>query len=142
MRSLILDTGPLVAYLRESDQYHDWARQQFQQYRFPFLTCEPVLTETAFLLSRYGGTRNVEPLLTLVAKGALQVALQLSAEASCLQELMRCYQNIPMSLADACLVRMAELHPDSTILTLDSDFLIYRKHEREPLSLLMPERAP
>ncbi len=142
MRSLILDTGPLVAYLRESDQYHEWARQQFQQYRYPFLTCEPALTETAFLLSRYGGTRNVEPLLALLTKGALQVTLRLSAEVSRLQELMRRYRNVPMSLADACLVRMAELHPDSTILTLDSDFLIYRNHEREPLALLMPERAP
>lgn len=47
MKTFVVDTGPLVAYLRESDQYHEWARQQFQQYRFPFLTCEPVLTETA-----------------------------------------------------------------------------------------------
>ena len=142
MKTFVVDTGPLVAYLRESDQYHEWARQQFQQYGFPFLTCEPVLTETAFLLSRYGGSRNVEPLLALLTKGALRVTLQLSAQASCLQKFMRRYQNVPMSLADACLVRMAELHPDSTILTLDSDFLIYRKHEREPLSLLMPERTP
>lgn len=142
MKAFVVDTGPLVAYLRESDQYHEWARRQFQQHRFPFLTCEPVLTETAFLLSRYGGTRNVEPLLALITKGALQVTFRLSAEAPHLQELMRRYRNVPMSLADACLVRMAELHPDSTILTLDSDFLIYRQHEREPLALLMPERTP
>ena len=140
MKSIILDTGPLVAYLRGSDQYHEWARQQFRQYRSPFLTCEPVLTETAFLLSRYGGTVNVEPLLMLVTAGALEVVLRLSDEVPRLQELMRRYRNIPMSLADACLVRMAELHPDSTVLTLDSDFLIYRQHDREPLSLLMPER--
>lgn len=140
MKSIILDTGPLVAYLRGSDQYHEWARQQFRQYRSPFLTCEPVLTETAFLLSRYGGTENVEPLLMLVIAGALAVVLRLPDEAPRLQELMRRYRNVPMSLADACLVRMAELHPESTVLTLDSDFLIYRQHDREPLSLLMPER--
>ena len=140
MKSIILDTGPLVAYLRRSDQYHEWARQQFQRYRSPILTCEPVLTETAFLLSRYGGTENVEPLLMLVIAGALEVVLRLPDEAPRLQELMRRYRNVPMSLADACLVRMAELHPDSTVLTLDSDFLIYRQHDREPLSLLMPER--
>ena len=142
MKSIILDTGPLVAYLRESDRYHEWARQQFRQYRSPFLTCEPVLTEAAFLLSRYGGTENVEPLLMLVTADVLRVTLRLSDEAPRLQELMRRYRNIPMSLADACLVRMAELHPDSTVLTLDSDFLIYRKHDREPLSLLIPNRKP
>jgi predicted nucleic acid-binding protein len=142
VRSIIIDTGPLVAYLRESDRYHEWARQQFQQYQSPLLTCEPVLTEAAFLLSRYGGTENVEPLFMLFTTGILRVTLRFSDEAPCLQELMRRYRNIPMSLADACLVRMAELHPDSTVLTLDSDFLIYRKHDREPLSLLIPNRKP
>lgn len=142
MRSIILDTGPLVAYLRESDHYHEWAKRHFRQYPPPFLTCEPVLIEAAFLLSRYGGTENVKLLFTLVTTGALKVVFRLADEVLRLQELMRRYQNVPMSLADACLVRMAELHPGSTVLTLDSDFLIYRQHDREPLSLLIPDCKP
>ena len=48
------------------------------------------------------------------------------------------YSNVPMALADACLVRMAEQHANHTVLTLDSDFQIYRKHRREVISVIMP----
>jgi uncharacterized protein len=49
------------------------------------------------------------------------------------------YQSVPISLGDACLVRMTELSPESGLLTLDSDFLIYRKNRNETISLIIPE---
>ena len=48
------------------------------------------------------------------------------------------YRDQPISLADACIVRMAELYDRHSVLTLDSDFLVYRKHGRVPLAVLYP----
>ena len=48
------------------------------------------------------------------------------------------YRDRPMSLADACIVRMAELHDAHAVFTLDSDFSVYRKHGRTPLALIHP----
>lgn len=138
--SILIDTGPLVAYFDRSDHFASWTCRLFLSLCPPFLTCEAVMLETSYLLQRAGMDTSLP--LRLIESGAITINFALQQEAQCIGELMRRYRNIPMSLADACLVRMAELHPDSTILTLDSDFLIYRKHEREPLSLLMPERAP
>ncbi len=52
---------------------------------------------------------------------------------------MQRYQNVPMSLADAYLVRMSEMYEDSTVLTLDSDFKIYRKNRNESIPVIMPD---
>ena len=140
MSSTLIDTGPLVAYFDRSDHFAGWTRQVFLSLRPPLLTCEAVMLETCYLLQRAGMDTSLP--LRLIKSGAIVVNFVLQQEAQRLGYLMRRYRNVPMSLADACLVRMAELHPDSTILTLDSDFLIYRQHEREPLALLMPERTP
>lgn len=63
------------------------------------------------------------------------IDFRLGAEVNRIRELMKRYRNVPMSLADACLVRMNELIPGSTILTLDSDFQIYRKNQNDPIDL-------
>jgi predicted nucleic acid-binding protein len=140
MPSILIDTGPLVAYFDRSDHFAGWTRQILVGLRPPLLTCEAVVLETCYLLQR---TRMDASLpLRLIESGFVIVDFVMQQEAQRLGELMRRYRNIPMSIADACLVRMAELHPDSTVLTLDSDFLIYRKHDREPLSLLIPNRKP
>jgi predicted nucleic acid-binding protein len=100
------------------------------------LTCEPVLTETGFLLTR----QKVEAwrLLDGLDTGALRIALHLEAEAAAVRDLMSRYSNIPMSLADACLVRLAEMS-GLPICTLDSDFTIYRASRRKRLALIMPQ---
>ncbi len=105
----IIDTGPLVAFLSERDDAHAWTLAQMTDMAYSLLTCEAVLSEACFLLNRRHAS-----------------------------QLMRKYANVPMSFADACLVRMAELYDDSAILTLDSDFHIYRKHGRQPLETIMP----
>ncbi|HEX3521238.1 MAG TPA: PIN domain-containing protein [Stellaceae bacterium] len=133
----MVDTGPLVAYFCANEARHNWAVQQFANLTPPLLTCEPVLTETCFLLTR----EKVEAwrLLESLGNGALRVALRLDAEAEAVRGLMSRYSNIPMSLADACVVRLAEIS-GLPVCTLDSDFTIYRVSGRKRLALILPHR--
>ena len=134
--AVILDTGPLVAALNRHDTYHEWAAAQLSLHLSPFFTCEAVLSEACFLLRHCtGGTQKV---LELVARGLFRLPLKLEEEAGAVQDLLKKYENIPMSLADACLVRMSEQIAESVICTLDADFRIYRRNKRNVIPLLMP----
>lgn len=133
---ILLDTGPLVAYFNELDAHCHWATVQFERQRPPFLTCEPVLTEACFLIGRDGG--DPANILVALANGVLRIGLALSAEVPAVQSLMRRYADIGVSLADACLVRMSEIHADSRVMTLDRDFLIYRRSGRKTIPLIAP----
>ncbi len=136
MSPIILDTGPLVAYLKRQDQFHDWSLKALSQVGLPLLTCEAVIVEACFLLrTTHGGPEQV---MALLETQAVKIPLQLSPEATSIRGLIQRYQSVPMSLADACLVRMAELYQNSTVLTLDSDFLIYRKNKAQMIPVLMP----
>src|SRR5947207_2920 len=104
---VLLDTGPLVAYLWARDRYHAWAVNALDQIEPPLITCEPVLTEACFL-----SVRNRLPaagVLQPVERGRIQVGFDLGVEVSSVRALMERYADVPMSLADACLVRMAEI---------------------------------
>ncbi len=136
MASVLVDTGPIVAFLHEGERHHDWAVEQFSTLPLPFITCEAVIVEATFLLQRL--SRSHEKLLGLIASGALLIGFDLEREAEVVSALMTQYSNVPMALADACLVRMAEQHAKSTVLKLDSYFLIYRKHRREVISVIFP----
>ncbi|MGE0131831.1 MAG: type II toxin-antitoxin system VapC family toxin [Blastocatellales bacterium] len=137
MKSVILlDTGPLVALFCRRDQHHRWARGQIGQLPAPLLTCEPVLTEACFLLRRLIGNSDV--VLEFVETGAAEVAFSLNDEVTAIRSLMARYSNVPMSLADACLVRMSELYPDCVLLTTDDDFAIYRRLGRKAIPTLTP----
>ena len=135
-RRAIVDTGPLVALLDRAEQYHGWASKQVKQLDPPMLVCEPVLVETMFLLTRNPAAQDT--ILGLLENGALRIAYHLDEHLSEIRALRRKYQDRPMSLADACLVRMAELFKQHHIFTLDSDFKVYRKHGRDPLKLIYP----
>jgi predicted nucleic acid-binding protein len=135
MAGVLLDTGPLVAYLFPRDAYHDWAVAQFRIADLPFITCEPVLTEICFLVSRNG--RDAGHVLDMLARGVVRIGLDLQDELAPVQALMERYANVPMSLADACLVRLAEM-TKLPVCTLDSDFVIYRTHGRSAIDLVSP----
>jgi predicted nucleic acid-binding protein len=135
MPGVLLDTGPLVAYLYPRDAYHDWAVEQFSTLDMPFITCEPVITEACFLIAR--NRMSPTHVLETVERGVLQVNFQLAEEAAALGEAITRYGNVPMSLADACLVRLAEM-TGLRICTLDSDFTIYRTQRRRALELISP----
>lgn len=78
--------------------------------------------------------------MNLLETQILQTSFSLNNEVATIRQLLSRYQSVPMSLADACLVRMAELYPESLLLTLDSDFTIYRKHQNQPIALTLPNR--
>lgn len=101
------------------------------------MTCEAVLTEVCFLLQRVNAGR--EKILQLVKQGYIEIPFYLSEEIEAIEKLMHRYQSVPISLADACLVRMAENYDDNSVLTLDSDFRIYRKHRNQEIPVIMPD---
>jgi predicted nucleic acid-binding protein len=136
--SVIVDTGPIVALIDADDQYHAWVKAQFARLRPPLLTCEAILTESCFLIARGGG--DASSVIQLIERGVFSVTGLFDAEAASIARLMRRYKNVPMSLADACLVRLIELTPQATLFTLDSDFEIYRQKGRRLIPLLAPRR--
>ncbi len=132
----IADTGPLVAYLDRDDADHDWAVSMFREAESAFLTCEAVLSEALFLLHRDGVDHR--RLFGLFDCGVLQLSFDLAAELEAVRVKMSDYADLPMSLADACLVRMAELNPRAEIITLDRHFKLYRSRDRRVLRLRLP----
>jgi uncharacterized protein len=133
---VIIDTGPLVAFLVKEEAHHPWVMEQFQHLAAPFLTCEAVLTEAFFLVRKL--PRGKAMFFALINSGLLEIDFSIIAQGPALEKLVQRYGNVPMSLADACLVRLAKLHPQSVVFTLDQDFQIYRKDGRQPIPLLMP----
>ncbi|MDQ3623650.1 MAG: PIN domain-containing protein [Verrucomicrobiota bacterium] len=136
MSRILADTGPLAAYVQENEAHSAWTREAFDRLEAPFLTCEPVLTEACFLIERGGG--DPDDLLDLVDRGLIQVRFELIEELPRVRALMKRYRNLPMSLADACLVRMTERVTACRVVTFDSHFTIYRRHDRRPIPVLMP----
>jgi predicted nucleic acid-binding protein len=135
--TLLLDTGPWVALHCRDDRFHAWARDQFALTSGPLLTCEAVVAETCFLLAR--GGHDPAKALALIARGVIRVALSLADEIDAVQDLFERYDNVPASLADACLVRLSEIQSSCRVFTLDADFHIYRRHGRRTIPLLSPD---
>ena len=136
MRRAIVDTGPLIAFLDRAEQYHRWVVEQVEELEPPLLVCEPVLAEAMHLLARF--SRGQDALFGLLENGALRVAFRIEEHIPALRKLHQKYSDRPMSLADACIVRMTEIYEQYAVLTLDSDFTVYRKHGRESLALIYP----
>ena len=132
----LLDTGPLVSFLAAGLEHHPWTVEQWKEFRPPLLTCEPVLTEASFLLKREG--RDTDALFALLQRRVVRIALSVEEQQADLRALMRRYRNRPMSLADACLVRLSEIHATAEVLTLDGDFRIYRRHGNKVIPVRMP----
>lgn len=136
MTRVLIDTGPLVALLNRRDRYHAWARSVLDTMTPPILTCEAVLSEACFLLSRVDG--GAEAVLALVQADIIRIEFQIGLEAPAVRQLVQRYANVPISFADACLVRMSELELRSVVLTLDSDFRRYRRNRRHVVPVIMP----
>jgi predicted nucleic acid-binding protein len=133
---VLMDTGPLVASLNRRDRFHRWAKARLSELEPPISTCEPVLAEACFLLRDTPG--GASAVLKLVERGVLLVEFQVPPHARSLATLMTKYADVPMSLADACLVRMTELNGSCAVMTLDADFLVYRRHGRQVIPVMMP----
>ena len=139
MRPAIVETGPLVAFFDRAEQHHHWVAEQVEELDPPLLVCEPVLAEAMYLLARFPKAQDL--LFGLLESGALEIAFRIEEHVPALRRLHQKYRDRPMSLADACIVRMAEIYERHAVLTLDSDFTVYRKHGRLPLALIHPARS-
>lgn len=136
MKRIVIDTGPLVALLNRKDRHNSWIRGVLDTVEPPIFTCEPVLSEACFLLGHVPG--GPDAVLALLAADVLHVDFDIQPEVAPLRALMLKYASVPMALADACLVRMTELEPDSVVATFDSDFKIYRRNKRQTIPTLTP----
>jgi uncharacterized protein len=135
-QATLWDAGPLVALLDRRDQHHAWVVDQMARLRPPFRACEAVLAEAFHLLRHLPRPRVA--ILEMIAAGVLTTPFVLSEQCQEVLALLKRYANIPMSLADACLVRMSEIVAGSRVFTLDGDFRIYRRHRRQKIPLLIP----
>ena len=133
---VLLDTGPLVAFLNRRDHHHAWAREVLSGLTPPLFTCEAVISEACFLVRNLPG--GPQAVLSLLREDLVRIAFSLSSELERTARLLKKYADVPMSLADGCLVRMAELQAGARVLTLDSNFRRYRRNGREAIPVLTP----
>ena len=101
----------------------------------PLITCEAVIAESCYLLRDIEGAAPA--VLENVDRGIFQIPYRLTGNAGGVLKLMRKYADAPMDFADACLVDMASDYRTGRILTLDSDFRIYRWGRNRPFELLL-----
>jgi predicted nucleic acid-binding protein len=134
-RSKLVDAGFVVALLSSRDNHHEWAVVQASEYPPPWSTCEAVLSEAFHLLGKHGATN----LGALLRRRALLVTFELAENVEPVVRLIEKYANVPMGLADACLVRMTETLADPIVLTTDEDFRVYRRHSRQVVPCVTPE---
>jgi uncharacterized protein len=133
--SVIVDTSFLVTLLSRRETNHRWAAEQAQSQPPTWMTCEAVLSEAFHLLQADGGSS----LAALLRRRSLNPSFSLGADTEAILRLMLKYVDVPMSFADACLVRMTETLPDPILLTTDRDFRIYRRHGRQVIPCKMPD---
>lgn len=130
----IADTGFLVALLEVHDQHHAWAIQLAEDITWPALTCESVLSETAFQVC------SSKLPLEMLQNGMLRLAFDLADDLEHLHDLATRYADRKPDLADLCLIRLSELYPRHTVITVDQDFRVYRRNKREAIPLLTPPK--
>lgn len=133
-KTVLVDTGFLLALLSREDRHRAWAAAHAPQLGQLWVTCEAVLSESFHLLGPAGGPKLAE----LLRRGVLVPGFDLGDELEPVLGLMDKYSDVPMSLADACLVRMTETLADPVVVTTDTDFRIYRRHSRQVIPCLMP----
>ena len=134
-RSVVADAGFVVALLSSRDNHHEWAVAQASEFPPPWSTCEAALSEAFHLL----GGRGAANLGALLRRRALLVTFELAENVEPVVRLIEKYADVPMSLADACLVRMTETLADPIVLTTDEDFRVYRRHSRQVVPCKLPE---
>jgi predicted nucleic acid-binding protein len=132
----IADTGLLVAFANRNDRHHEWAVGIAERVSEPLLTCEPVLAEAAFHL------QSVPLVLAMLREGLVSLAFNCREHLAQLAALADRYEDRHPDLADLCLIRMSELFPRHSVITVDrEDFRVYRRNKREAIPLICPPEA-
>ena len=137
MTAILADTGVLVALLDRREKFHAWAVEQTRTLHPPLLLCEAVLAEVLFLVADLPGGRGAVG--HNLHYGNWRLHFSLEAERERVFSLLEIYADQPMSLADGCLVRMAELNAGASVFTLDRHFRVYRKNRRQHIPLIAPD---
>ena len=132
---ILLDTGPLVALLSRNDANHARARRFFAECVPPFRCCEAVVAEACFLMGKVHAAGPAE-VVALARRGVYDVAMSIEEHWASIEALLRKYADRRISLADACLIRCAEIHQEARILTFDGDFGVYRWARNRKFDLL------
>ena len=132
---VLLDTGPLVALLSRNDSNHARARRLFAECAPPFRCCEAIVAEACFLMRKVHAAGPAE-VVALGRRGVYNVAMSIEEHWTNIEALLRKYSDRPISLADACLIRCAEIHQEPRIFTLDTDFGVYRWARNRKFELL------
>ena len=130
---VIVDAGPMVAIVSRCDSNRTWVLEQATHLPFTLLTCEAAVSEACFLLGK-----KRKPIMDMLRMGRIEIAFSLPENTDQIAASMEKYADVPMSLADACLVRMSEVHEKCKVFTLDSDFKIYKRHGRRAIPLIHP----
>jgi len=128
----IADTGFLVAFLNRRDRHHGWAIRLAQDVSEPLVTCEAVLAEAVFHVG------SADHVLALLRDGLARVDFDLNSSQARLETLAKRYADRAPDLADLCLICLSEKFPSRPVITVDGDFRIYRRHQREAIPILMP----
>lgn len=137
----LTDVGPLVALIDADEQDHEVCRNTLRTLRLPMVTTWPAFTEAMYLLGQAGGHPGQQALWRLALSGRLKIAAISDAATQRAERLMAKYSHVPMDLADATLVALAEERQEQLIFTLDDDFHVYRLHGRRAFTVV-PGRAP
>ena len=125
-------TGFLVGFANRSDAPHDWDVAVAEKITDPLLTCESVLAETTFHLG------DASLVLQMIEHGLTKLAFEADDHLLHLRELARRYADRSPDFADLCLVRMSELFPKHSVITVDGDFRVYRRNKRDVIPVIMP----
>jgi uncharacterized protein len=132
---VLLDTGPLVALLSKNDAAHARVYKSFSECVPPFRCCEAVVAEACFLMKKVD-PRGPAEVITLARRGVFEISISLENEWTNIEALLQKYAGLPISLAEACLIRCAEIYQEPRVLTFDSDFEIYRWSRNKRFQLL------
>ena len=135
MRAVLIDTGPLVALLDRSDHHHESMTEALTRVQDPLVSVWPVLVEAMYLLG--SSWRAQKALWEMFESGAVRLLSLAEDDLPHLKGLMEKYRDLPMDLADAALVRVAEREGIRRILTLDRrDFSVYQLTRKGGLTIL------
>jgi hypothetical protein len=134
-KRIIVDAGPIVAFLHTGDQWHQWAVEQFGRFS-SFETCDAAISEACARLA-YGGFSQTAA-VGLVRQGAVKLTFRTDPNIERIYSLMDKYSDVPMDFADACLVVMSEEKKDVLVVTTDADFRFYRRYGRDVIPIALP----
>jgi predicted nucleic acid-binding protein len=133
---VLLDTGVIVALRDRSEGAHERCVKALSEIEAPLVTCEAVIAESCYLVRRMKGA--AEAILQNVERGIFAIPFRLAAAAAAIRRLLKRYADVPIDLADACLIHLATELRTGRVLTLDSDFEVYRWGRNRPFENLVP----